>query len=122
MTILAAVAIGFVAALHLVFLVLESFLWTKPLGRKIFRLSPADTAATASLAKNQGLYNGFLAAGLVWSLLAGGAEGFHIAVFFLSCVIVAGIVGGITAKRSILWMQALPGVVAMALLFLAHRG
>lgn len=117
MNLIADLAVAIVAFLHIVFFVLESFLWTRPLGRRIFRLSEDDTRATASLALNQGVYNAFLAAGLVWGLLAGPAA-FQIKVFFLSCVIVAGVVGGLTAKRSILWMQAVPGLVALVLVFL----
>jgi putative membrane protein len=115
----AAIATAFVAVLHLVFFVLESFFWTKPLGRRVFGL-PADVAAaSASLAVNQGLYNAFLAAGLIWGLLPGGCA-FSVKVFFLSCVIVAGIVGGLTAKRSILLVQALPGAIALVLVWLAR--
>ena len=116
MKILANVAIGFVAFLHLGFLVLEMFLWTKPTGRRIFGLSRELAEASKSLAANQGLYNGFLAAGLVWSFFAG----FEAKVFFLACVIIAGIFGAITAKRTILWVQALPGAVALALVVLAR--
>lgn len=116
MKILANVAVAFVAFLHLVFLVLEMFLWTKPTGRRIFGLSKELAEASKSLAANQGLYNGFLAAGLVWSLFAG----FEAKVFFLACVIIAGIFGAITAKRTILWVQALPGAVALALVVLAR--
>lgn len=110
----ANIAVGVVAALHLGFLVLEMFLWTKPLGHRVFGLPRDVMTSTAALAANQGLYNGFIAAGLVWGLLLGPA-GFGIEVFFLSCVIVAGVFGAATAKRSILWVQGLPG--ALALLF-----
>jgi len=120
MNLIADLAVAIVAFLHVVFFVLESFFWTRPLGKRIFRLGEENTQATASLALNQGVYNSFLAAGLVWGLLAGPAA-FQIKVFFLSCVIVAGVVGGLTAKRSILWMQAVPGLVALALVLLAHR-
>lgn len=119
MTAAAAVAVAVVALLHLAFLVLEMFLWTKPVGARIFGLSPEVAASTAALAANQGLYNGFLAAGLVWGL-ALGAAGSEVKVFFLACVIIAGVFGGITAKRSILWIQALPGAVALALVLLAR--
>jgi putative membrane protein len=119
MNLLATLLVAFVALLHLAFLVLEMFLWTKPIGRRIFGL-PADVmAASAVLAANQGLYNGFLAAGLVWGLLLG-PEGFSVKVFFLSCVIVAGIFGAATAKRTILWTQALPGAVALLLVLLSQ--
>jgi putative membrane protein len=116
----AAVAVAFVAFLHVAFLVLEMFLWTRPFGRRTFGLTPELAAATRGLAANQGLYNGFLAAGLVWGLVAG-AAGFPVQVFFLVCVIVAGLFGAATAKRSILFVQALPGAVALALVLLAHR-
>ena len=110
-------AIVFVALEHLAFLVLEMFLWTKPAGRRIFGLSPELAQASRALAANQGLYNGFLAAGLIWSLYAG----FAAQVFFLMCVIVAGIFGAITAKRTILWIQAMPAVIALLLTYFASR-
>lgn len=112
----ACVAVGFVALLHAVFLVLEMFLWTKPFGRRVFGLSKELAEASASLAMNQGLYNGFLAAGLVWSLYRADVP---TQLFFLGCVIVAGIFGGLTAKKSILVVQALPGVIAAALVWVA---
>ena len=115
----ANVAVVLVAALHVYFLVLEMFLWKKPLGRRVFGLTREMAEATASLAANQGLYNGFLAAGLVWGLGLGTA-GFSIRVFFLTCVIVAGVFGAMTANRKILWVQALPGAIALALTFLAR--
>jgi len=108
------VAVVLVALLHLYFLVLEMLLWTKPLGLRTFRLTPEFAAASKALAANQGLYNGFLAAGLVWGLALGDA-GTPIKIFFLGCVIVAGVFGGFTASRRILWIQALPGAVALAL-------
>lgn len=119
MTILADVAVVLVALLHVGFLVLEMFLWTKPTGRRVFKLPPDVTTAAAPLAANQGLYNGFLAAGLVWGLLEG-PYGFRIVVFFLVCVIVAGVFGAATARRSILWFQALPGTIALLLVFLTR--
>ncbi|MEP6801195.1 MAG: DUF1304 domain-containing protein [Acidobacteriota bacterium] len=119
MHILASSAVAVVALLHLFFLVLEMFLWTTPYGLRTFGLSRAEAEASRRLAANQGLYNGFLAAGLVWGLLA--ADGFSICVFFLTCVIVAGIFGAFTAKRSILFVQALPGVIALALVLLSRR-
>ncbi len=115
MTTAANVMIGLVALLHLYFLVLEMFLWDKPFGRRVFRSTPEFAAATKALAANQGLYNGFLAAGLVWGLWLG-ADGIHVKVFFLACVIVAGVFGGATANRNILFVQALPGIIALALL------
>jgi putative membrane protein len=119
MNTIAALAVLFVALLHFAFLVLESILWTRPAGRRIFGLTPELAEATRSLAMNQGLYNGFLAAGLIWGLLEG-ADGFRIAAFFLGCVIIAGVFGAITARRSILFIQALPGAIALLLLILAH--
>ncbi|HYR35305.1 MAG TPA: DUF1304 domain-containing protein [Burkholderiales bacterium] len=108
------VAVALVALLNIYFLVLEMFLWDKPRGRRIFGLTPELAAATKSLAANQGLYNGFLAAGLIWGL-ALGADGHAIKIFFLACVVVAGVFGAVTASRKILWVQALPGAVALAL-------
>ena len=119
MEIVAAIAVGLVAVLHLYFLVLEMFFWKKPLGRRAFGLKPDFAEATASLAANQGLYNGFLAAGLVWGLILGPA-GFAIKVFFLTCVIIAGVFGAFTASRKILWVQAMPGIVALVLTWLAR--
>lgn len=112
MTFIATALVILVALLHVGFLVLEMFLWSGPIGRRVFGLSPEVMKGSAVLAANQGLYNGFLAAGLIWGVILGPA-GFAIRVFFLSCVIIAGIFGGITAKRSILWSQALPGVLAL---------
>jgi len=103
-----------VALLHGWFLVLEMFLWTKPYGRRVFHLTEEKAQATKSLAANQGLYNGFLAAGLVWGLSLGEA-GHAIRLFFLGCVIIAGIFGAITVGRKILYVQALPAAVALAL-------
>ena len=98
-------------------MVMEMFLWTKPIGRRSFGLTEELAAATATLAKNQGLYNGFLAAGLIWAALSGT---WSVRLFFLSCVIVAGIFGGLTVGRSILWIQASPGILALILAFLAR--
>jgi putative membrane protein len=112
MGLLATAAVALVALLHLYFLVLEMFLWDKPFGMKTFGLTPEKAATTKSLAMNQGLYNGFLAAGLGWGLVA---DLLNVKVFFLACVIAAGIFGAATASRKILWVQALPGVVALAL-------
>jgi putative membrane protein len=111
----ANIVIGLVALLHAYFLVLEMFLWTKPFGRRTFKTTPEFAAATASLAANQGLYNGFLAAGLVWGL-ALGAAGLEVKIFFLACVIIAGVFGAVTVNRYILFIQALPGIIALALL------
>lgn len=114
------VAVGVVAALHLYFLVLEMFFWTKPLGRRAFGLTPEFAAASKTLAVNQGLYNGFLAAGLAWGIFAGPVDGYPVKAFFLGCVIVAGIFGAVTANRKILWVQAVPGAVALALVCAAR--
>jgi putative membrane protein len=92
------------------------FLWTKPYGRKTFGLSESFAQETKSLAANQGLYNGFLAAGLLWGLVSTG--GYDALIFFLSCIIIAGIYGAITAKKSILWIQAMPAAIAMACVIL----
>lgn len=113
----ATILIGAVAALHVYFLVLEMVLWDRPLGRRVFGLTPEFAAASKALAANQGLYNGFLAAGLVWSLLLG-EDGTATAVFFLGCVIVAGVFGAATVNRKILWVQALPAAVALAFVLL----
>ena len=115
MTTAANIAIGFVALLHAYFLVLEMFLWDTPFGRRVFKSTPEFAAASKTLAANQGLYNGFLAAGLVWGL-ALGAEGVHVKVFFLACVVIAGVFGAATASRAILFVQAIPGILALALL------
>ena len=119
MTLLATVATLFVAAQHVAFLVLEMFFWNKPLGRRVFGLTPEVAASSAALAANQGLYNGFLAAGLVWGAWLG-ATGFAVRIFFLVCVIVAGIFGAATAKRTILFVQGLPAAVALALVWLSR--
>ena len=115
MTTAANIAIGFVALLHAYFMVLEMFLWDKPYGRRAFKLTPEFAAQSKALAANQGLYNGFLVAGLVWGLSMGEA-GIHVKVFFLTCVIVAGLFGAATVNRYILFAQALPGIVALSLL------
>jgi putative membrane protein len=105
---------GLVAALHVYFLVLEMFLWAKPFGQKTFKRSAAEQESTKILAANQGLYNGFLAAGLVWSLVGSDLIALPVRVFFLACVVVAGIYGGLTAARTILFAQAIPGAAALA--------
>ncbi|PFH11578.1 putative membrane protein [Collimonas sp. PA-H2] len=111
--------IALVALLHVYFLVLEMFLWDKPFGLKTFRLTQEFATASKALAANQGLYNGFLAAGLAWGICLG-TTGLSIKIFFLACVIVAGIFGALTASRKILFIQALPAALALALL-LAFR-
>ena len=110
MKLLADVFVALVALLHVYFLVLEMFLWDKPLGLKTFRHSAAEAAASKVLAANQGLYNGFLAAGLVWGLVSGRTD---VRVFFLACVIVAGVYGAATVNRRILIVQAVPAAVAL---------
>ena len=117
---IANLLVALVAALHLYFLVLEMFLWTEPLGLKTFRNSPEKAAETAVLAANQGLYNGFLAAGLIWGLVQSvPAFAFETKTFFLLCVIVAGIYGAATVSRRILFVQAAPAALALILLLLA---
>jgi putative membrane protein len=118
MSIVVTVLIALVALLHVYFMVLEMFLWDKPMGMKVFRNSPEKAEATKVLAANQGLYNGFLAAGLIVGLLMG-AAGFHFKLFFLVCVIVAGVYGAATFSKKILYVQALPAALALAALFLA---
>ncbi len=115
MSLIANIITGIVAALHAAFLVLEMFLWQTPFGRKTFGTTKEFAAESAKLAANQGLYNGFLAAGLVWGLIA---NDFYVKVFFLACIIVAGLYGGFTVKRSILFIQALPASIALILLHL----
>jgi len=115
---LANVLIGLVAALHVYFLVLEMFLWDTPFGRRTFGLTPEFSAASKTLAANQGLYNGFLAAGLVWGLCLGPA-GTAVKLFFLACVVVAGVYGAITVNRKILFVQAVPAVAALLALYFA---
>jgi putative membrane protein len=114
----ANMAITAVAILHLVFMILEMFLWTRPLGRRIFGLKREFADQTAVLAANQGLYNGFLAAGLVWGLVSRQPAN-DISVFFLACVIIAGLYGAWTVKPSILFIQALPGAIALLLVLLS---
>jgi putative membrane protein len=116
MTILANLVIAVVAILHLGFLVLEMFLWNHPIGRRTFKMTQEVSESSATLAANQGLYNGFLAAGLIWGLISGE---FSVKLFFLLCVLIAGIFGGFTAKRSILYIQALPALLALILLYLS---
>jgi putative membrane protein len=118
LTTLARIAVALMAALHVYILVLEMFLWTTPRGQRAFGLTPDFARATKALAANQGLYNGFLAAGLVWGLALGPA-GHAVEIFFLACIIVAGVFGAATAARKILFVQAVPGAVALALVLAA---
>ncbi len=107
----------FIALEHLGFLVLEMFLWTQPIGLRIFALTPEQASQSQALAMNQGLYNGFLAAGLIWStLFFKNPQARSVQAFFLICVLIAGIFGGATAKTSILFVQALPALIALILL------
>src|ERR1700716_1812279 len=120
MILIANCLVALVAALHIYFLVLEMFLWTRPLGLKTFRNSPESARESAVLAANQGLYNGFLATGLIWGLVQSvPGFAFQIKVFFLLCVIVAGVYGAATVSRRILFVQAAPAAVALILLWLA---
>jgi putative membrane protein len=118
MSFVAHLVVALVAVLHVWFLVLEMFLWTRPSGRRAFGLSPEFAEQSKVLAANQGLYNGFLAAGLFWGLWLGDA-GRAITLFFLGCVLIAGIYGGFTASRKVLWIQALPALVGIALVMLS---
>lgn len=117
MALAANVVVGLVALLHVYILVLEMFLWTTPRGRKAFGLTPEFAEQTRVLAANQGLYNGFLAAGLLWGLWLG-PTGQSVKVFFLACVLVAGIYGAATANKRILFIQAVPAAIGLALLAL----
>lgn len=118
MKIIANLMVALVALAHMGFLVLEMFLWNGPVGQRVFAMTPEFSARSAPLAANQGLYNGFLVAGLVWALIANRLD---LKVFFLSCVVVAGVYGGITAKTTILYTQAAPGLLALLLVLLASR-
>ena len=115
--VIATIFIGLVALLHIYFMTLEMFLWTKPFGLKTFGKSREFALATKDLAANQGLYNGFLAAGLIWGLVHPQAEfGFQIKVFFLLCVAIAGLYGAATVSRKIFFIQAVPALIALGLL------
>ncbi len=116
MIIVANILVVLVAALHLGFLALEMFFWDHPFGRKRFGMTPEYSKASASLAANQGLYNGFLAAGLIWGLVTANSP---VKLFFLICVVVAGVYGGLTTRRTILYIQALPGLLALIFVYLA---
>ncbi|GJL37588.1 hypothetical protein PUATCC27989T_01414 [Phytobacter ursingii] len=114
---LANILIALVAAIHVYILVLEMFLWDTKTGRKAFNLSADFARDTRVMAANQGLYNGFLAAGLLWGLWLGDA-GFPVKLFFLACVLIAGVFGAATASKKILYVQALPALIAMVALLL----
>jgi len=117
MSILANIVVALIALLHVYILVLEMFLWDKPAGLRAFGQTQAAATASKVLAANQGLYNGFLAAGLFWGLLLGN-EGHAIKLFFLGCVLVAGLYGAATANRKILFIQAIPAAIGLALLLI----
>jgi putative membrane protein len=116
MSIIASIVVALIGLLHVYILVLEMFLWDKPQGLRAFGNSQAAATATKVLAANQGLYNGFLAAGLFWGILGGGKA---VQVFFLLCVLVAGVYGGLTANRKILFIQAIPAAVALVLVLVS---
>lgn len=115
---IANIVIVLIALLHIYILVLEMFLWEKPIGLRAFRNTPEQAAITRVLAANQGLYNGFLAAGLLWGLWLG-AEGMSVKLFFLLCIAIAGVFGAFTAAKKILYIQTLPALFAIALLWFA---
>ncbi len=117
MSMLANIVVVLVAMLHVYFLVLEMFFWTKPAGLRAFGQTLEAATASKVLAANQGLYNGFLAAGLFWGLSLGSA-GTSVKIFFLLCVLIAGLYGAATANRKILFVQALPAALALALIWL----
>ena len=116
MSLVSKIAVAFVSLIHLYILILEMFLWDKPIGLKAFELSKEFATASKVLAANQGLYNGFLAAGLLWGL---SISEIGVQMFFLICVMIAGVFGAITASKKILWIQAMPALLAFALLVLA---
>jgi putative membrane protein len=116
----ASLIVFLVALEHLWFMVLEMFLWTKPIGRKTFHLTPDFAIETAAMARNQGLYNGFLAAGLVWGLLAPDPVAFQAQVFFLSCVLVAGLFGAATVMQRIFFVQSLPALLGLVAVLIAY--
>ncbi|KJH83302.1 DUF1304 domain-containing protein [Pseudomonas sp. KSR10] len=119
MTLIADLVVLLVALLHGYFMVLEMFLWEKPIGLKVFGNSREKAANTKVLAANQGLYNGFIAAGLLVGLIQG-AAGYDFKLYFLACVVVAGIYGAVTASRKILFVQALPGAIGLLLVLITH--
>lgn len=118
MSLIANIVVGLIGVLHVYILVLEMFLWDKPAGMRAFGNTQAAATATKVLAANQGLYNGFLAAGLFWGLSLGSA-GTSVKVFFLLCVLVAGLYGAVTASRKILFIQAIPAAIGLALVLMS---
>lgn len=119
LTILSEIVVLLVALLHGYFLLLEMFLWDKPAGRRAFGMSKEQAEATKVLAANQGLYNGFIAAGLLWGAIRG-AAGYEFKVYFLLCVVVAGVYGAATASRRILYVQAAPGLLGLVLVLVSR--
>ncbi|MEV2226519.1 MULTISPECIES: DUF1304 domain-containing protein [Nocardia] len=119
MRVVAEVLVGLVALLHIYILVMEMFLWTTPRVRASFGSTAEFAEQTKVLAANQGLYNGFLAAGLIWGIIASDPVGFAAMIFFTACVVVAGIYGAATANRRILFVQALPGAIALVAVLIA---
>ena len=117
---IASILILIVTLMHIGFMILEMFLWNKPQGQKIFGLTKEFAERSSGLAANQGLYNGFLAAGLIWSLIATNAA-FELKLFFLSCVIIAGIYGALSVKRSIFWIQGFPAILALAAVLMTGK-
>ena len=117
MVLLANALVLIVALLHIGFLILEMFFWNHPIGRRRFGLTPEFARESATLAANQGLYNGFLAAGLLWGLAINSTA---VQIFFLLCVLIAGIFGGFTARRTILYIQALPALLALIAIYLSR--
>ncbi|WP_156723692.1 DUF1304 domain-containing protein [Streptomyces apocyni] len=120
MSVIAMIAVAALGLLHLYILVLEMFLWTTPRARAAFGTTEEFAASTKALAANQGLYNGFLAAGLLWGAFAADPVGFQVRIFFLVCVAVAGLYGAATASRKILFVQTVPALAALVLVLLAH--
>ncbi|MBX7228713.1 MAG: DUF1304 domain-containing protein [Burkholderiaceae bacterium] len=118
MSLAATIVVSLIAVLHVYILVLEMFLWDKPAGLRAFKQTPESAAITKVLAANQGLYNGFLAAGLFWGLYLG-AAGTHIKIFFLTCIAIAGIYGAISVGRKILFIQTVPAFIGLVLIYLA---
>ena len=119
LSLITTLGVFLIAVLHLWFLVLEMFLWQKPLGLKVFRIDAKFATKTASLAANQGLYNGFLAAGLIWSLFCSNPIlAFQLKTFFLICVAIAGLFGGLTVSHRIFFIQAFPALLILLLLFI----
>lgn len=118
MKILAAILTAFVAIEHIGVVVLEMFFWNHPVGQRLFNMTPEVSAASATLAANQGLYNGFLAAGLIWGSVSGRRD---VKIFFLLCVVIAGVFGGLTAKTSIMFTQGLPALLALVSTFVSRE-